>query len=85
MSFDLLKEYLVLALEGNVREADISNNERVPFGSKKHIADLEARLTSAKYWRDKQRKGTESRANYSRLVSRLQSELKSALRQASKP
>ena len=30
------------------------------------------------YWRDKQKRGSENRANYSRVVQKLKNELKSA-------
>lgn len=81
----LLKEYIALLVtEGAVREADISGDKRAPWGSEKHIADIEKRLSDALYWRNKQRKGTEARANYSRLVNNLKSQLASAKRHAEK-
>lgn len=67
-----------------MREADVSDGSRVPHGSKKHVKDLEARIASLTTWRDKQKRGSESRANYSRLISRLKSELASAKRAADK-
>lgn len=67
-----------------VREADVSDGSRVPHGSNKHVRDLEARIESLTMWRNKQRRGSEARANYARLIQRLKSELASARRAASK-
>lgn len=67
-----------------MREADVSDGSRVPHGSLKHIRDLEARIKSLLMWREKQKRGSESRANYSRLISKLKAELASARRQAAK-
>jgi hypothetical protein len=67
-----------------MREADISDGSRVPHGSSKHVRDLEARIKSLEMWRGKQKRGSEARANYSRLISRLKSELSSARRTAAK-
>jgi hypothetical protein len=75
---------LIVLEEGRIREADITGDKKVPWGSSEHIADLEARIEDLTKWRDKQRRGSESRANYSRLISRLKAELSSAKRQASK-
>jgi hypothetical protein len=79
---DLLKAYvsLVVTESKRVREADISDGSRVKHGSRKHVKDLEARIQSLSHFRDKHRKGTEKRAEYSRLIGRLKSELASAKR-----
>ena len=77
---NLLKEYLELVIEKVTREADVSDGTRVPHGSTKHIKDLEGRITNLVMWRDKQKRGSEARANYSRLISRLKGELISARR-----
>lgn len=81
-----LIEYIKLTLlkEARIREADISGGKKVPWGSEEHIADLESRIAELSVWREKQRRGSESRANYSRLISRLKSELASARRHAAK-
>ena len=79
-----LREYVALILEGRVREADVSDGSRVPHGSSKHIKDLESRIKTMTMWRDKQRRGSEARANYARLINRLKGELASARRQAEK-
>lgn len=79
-----LREFVELVVEKRMREVDVSDGSRVPQGSKKHIKDLESRIASLSTWRDKQKRGSESRANYSRLISRLKGELASAKRAAAK-
>jgi hypothetical protein len=75
---NLLKDYIRALVETRLRETDISDGSRVPFGSKKHVSDLELRIADLERWRDRQRRGSEARANYARLISRLRSELRSA-------
>jgi hypothetical protein len=75
-----LEEFVDLVIERRVREADISDGSRVKHGSHKHIKDLEARIEHLKMFRDKHKRGTEKRAEYSRLIGRLKSELASANR-----
>lgn len=84
MTEKILVEFIELAVEAKVREADVSDGSRVPHGSSKHVKDLEARIASLTGWRDKQKRGSEARANYSRLISRLKGELASAKRAATK-
>lgn len=80
-----IKEFVAeVILEKRIREVDVSDGSKVPHGSEKHIKDLEARISDLSRWRDKQRRGSEARANYSRLISRLKGELSSARRQAAK-
>lgn len=83
-SKDTLSEFIELVVERKMREADVSDGSRVPHGSEKHIKDLEVRIADLSRWRDKQKRGTEARANYSRLISRLKGELSSARRAAAK-
>ena len=78
-----LKEYIELVVEARLREVDVTDG-KAPHGSEKHISDLQRRIEDLIKWRDKQRKGTEARANYARLITRLRAELKSAQRQAAK-
>lgn len=79
----LLHRYVTMLLsESRLREADISDGSRVPWGSDEHIGDLEGRISDMCSWRDRQKKGSEARANYSRIVQRLKTELKSARRTA---
>lgn len=80
-----LKEFVSeVLLEKKIREVDVSDGSKVPHGSEKHVKDLEVRIADLSRWRDKQRRGSEARANYSRLISRLKGELSSARRQAAK-
>jgi len=74
----------LIVLEGRLREAEISGDRKVPWGSDEHISDLENRISELSRWRDKQKRGSESRANYSRLISKLKSELSSARKQNAK-
>jgi len=75
-----LQEFVELVVEKRVREADISDGSRAKHGSRKHIRDLERRIKELMHFRDKQKRGSEARANYSRLIGRLKSELASAKR-----
>lgn len=84
MTEKTLAEFIELVVEAKVREADVSDGSRVPHGSSKHVKDLEARIAGLVTWRDKQKRGSEARANYSRLISRLKGELASAKRAAAK-
>jgi hypothetical protein len=84
MEDGLLREYLALVIERMTREADIDDGTRVPHGSRKHVKDLERRIANMTAWRDKQKRGSESRANYARLINRLKAELASARRAAEK-
>ena len=77
---DLVEAYVRLLMEKRMREADVTGGSKVAFGSEAHIKDLEKRIGDLTPWRDRQRKGTESRANYARVLTRLKSELKSAKR-----
>lgn len=79
---NLLRQYVRLQtlFERRMREVDVSDGTKVPRGSQKHIDDLKARINSLTMWRDKQKRGSEARANYSRIISRLKGELSSAQR-----
>lgn len=83
-SLDNLREYVELVVERRMREADVSDGSKVPHGSPQHVKDLETRIASLVMWRDKQKKGTESRANYARVINRLKGELASAKRVAAR-
>jgi hypothetical protein len=78
-----LRKYIDLLVETRIREADTTDG-KAPWGSQEHVSDLEMRIVDLARWRDKQRRGSEARANYSRLISRLKAELASAKRQAQK-
>jgi hypothetical protein len=78
MNFRELSEYIQLVLEQKKRPAELSGGRISEWGSDDHISDLEHRIQEMCYWRDKQKKGSESRANYSRVVQKLKTELRSA-------
>jgi hypothetical protein len=81
---ETLAEFVKEALsEGKVREADVTDG-KTAFGSEKHVKDLERRISELTPWRDRQKKGSDARANYSRIINRLKGELASARRQAAK-
>jgi len=81
----LIVEYVKLLTESSrMREADVSDGRRVGWGSPDHIEDLENRIADLSRWRDKQKKGSEARANYSRLISKLRAELTSARKRSEK-
>lgn len=68
-------------LERRLKEVDITGGLKVDFASDEHVSDLKKRIDDLRYWRDLSPRGTEKRANYSRLIQRLNGELKSAQRQ----
>lgn len=75
---ELLSAFVRCIVEAKLREVDLDDGKKSKFGSDEHIKDLETRIASLVLWRDRQKKGTEARANYARLVTRLRSELLSA-------
>jgi len=77
---DLLRGVIKEMVEARIRETDITDGSRVAFGSPEHVTDLEMRIADLERWRDRQRRGSEARANYARLISRLRAELRSASR-----
>lgn len=81
--FTLLVKMLVeevLVEQRAMREAEITGDKKVPFGSEEHVNDLERRIAELTSWRNKQKRGSEQRANYSRIISKLKSELVRAQR-----
>lgn len=82
MDRKLLREtvfkFVVDLMERKSRQIELQTGRKVNFGSQKHIADLERRISDFSHWRDKEKKGSEARANYSRIVNRLKRELASA-------
>lgn len=79
-----LRRFIGLVVERKMREADHSSGKKVPFGSSKHVKDLERRIKELSDWRAKHKKGSEKRAHYARLISTLRQELGAARRQAEK-
>lgn len=82
---DVLKQFIEeVIVEKRMREVDVSDGSKVPHGSSKHVNDLKVRIADLERWRARQKRGTEARANYSRLISRLKGELSSAIKVAKK-
>lgn len=75
-----LRSLVRTILEARIRETDITDGTRVPFGSPEHVTDLEMRISDLERWRDRQRRGSEARANYARLIGALKRELRAAYR-----
>lgn len=75
-----LRSLVRTLIEARIRETDITDGTRVPFGSPEHITDVEMRISDLERWRDRQRRGSEARANYARLIGALKRELRSATR-----
>ena len=69
---------LLVLEEGRIREAEITGDRRVPWGSDEHVADLEQRCADAEYWRNKYPRGSEKRSHYRNVLTHLKNELKSA-------
>lgn len=80
----LLAECIELFIERRMREADVSDGSKVKFGSRKHMSDLKHRISELEGWRAKQKRGSENRANYSRLITKLKGELAAARRKTLK-
>jgi hypothetical protein len=81
---ETLAEFIgeVLA-QKRVREADVTDGKAL-FGSSSHVKDLEKRIAELTPWRDRLRRGSEQRANYSRIIARLKSELSAAKKHAAR-
>jgi hypothetical protein len=84
MEKNKLTEFVRLVVEQKIREAEIGEGEKVEWGSDEHIRSLKTRIYDMSWWRDKSIRGSETRANYSRLVKQLRNTLKSAERAALK-
>lgn len=72
--------------EARLREAEVSlsDGSNVPYASKEHIRDLERRIEELIFWKDKSKRGTDARANYARVISRLKGDLAKAKRHLTK-
>jgi len=71
---DLVKELFCL-VEKKTRKVEISGGQTTSFASDKHLKDLEKRVAEMTRWRDKEKRGSEARANYSRILNRIKREL----------
>jgi len=80
----VLVEYFQLLVEKKMKEAHLSGGKTADWGSDEHVSDLESRWYDICTWRDKYPRGSEARANYSRLANRLKTELNSAKKAAEK-
>lgn len=76
----IIREYVRLLLNEakKIREVEVTDGKRVKVGSRKHVSDLKRRIRELSTWRDRQKKGSDRRADYSRIISRLKAELKQA-------
>ena len=74
----LIKNYIKLLVERQVRQVSLSKDRTADWGSTDHIDDLQTRIGDAEYWRDKCARGTEKRSHYKHLVNHLKRELQSA-------
>lgn len=80
-----LRKYVRLVLEGRTRsDVQISTGATVPWGSREHIMDLDRRIGELTMWRDSSQRGSDKRANYSRLITQIRSEKRAAIRHAEK-
>lgn len=77
---NLLEQFVALVIERKIREAELSDGSKTSHGSEKHIKELEHRISDLESWKNRQKKGSEKRANYARLINNLKSELRSAKR-----
>ena len=68
-----------------IKEVDVpvSSGRVVPFGSKAHIADLEARISDMERIRSYQEPGSESRHAFTMALKALKVQLKAAMRRSS--
>lgn len=82
MENQLIETFVRLLVEKKMREAQLSGGRTSAWGSEEHITDLESRWYDMCSWRDRQPKGSEARANYSRIANRLKRELASAKKTA---
>ena len=75
---ELLREFIIL--ERKLRETDdveLAVGKSVKYGSDAYVNDLKRRIEELELWRSHQDRGSEARANYSRLLGRLKNELRS--------
>ena len=84
MITSFLYEFIKLTIlnESRLREAEISGDRKVPWGSEDHINDLENRCSDVEYWRDKYPRGSAKRDHYGNVLKHLKNELKSAKKTA---
>lgn len=84
MTTPMLQELikLIILQESRIREAEITGDRKVPWGSEDHVSDLEKRCASVEYWRNKYPRGSAKRDHYGTVLKHLKNELKSARKTA---
>jgi hypothetical protein len=73
---------LIILQESRIREAEITGDRKVPWGSEDHVSDLENRCANVEYWRNKYPRGSAKRDHYGTVLKHLKNELKSAKKAA---
>lgn len=73
-----------LQFERKMREADLVDGTKAPWGSPQHVKELETSVRDLEHHRKQQRRGSDARATYGRALQRLKAQLKSAKREAEK-
>lgn len=82
---DPLRTFVSLVLERKMKdlgEVDLANGSRVEFGSSEHMSDLTERIADMTRFRNRHKRGSAARENYSRTINRLKTELARARRAA---
>jgi hypothetical protein len=80
MAHESLKKLVRLVVESRLREVDLLDGSVSPFGSDEHIEELNAMITKFENKKKNYNRGSVSRSDYSKLIARLRTELKSAIR-----
>ena len=71
-------------VERRIREAELSDGSKSPWGSKEHVRELRASIADLERYRNQQRRGSDARATYTRALQRLKAQLRSAENAAAK-
>lgn len=86
MSEDKLREFVSLTIvEAKIKdlgEVDLADGRRSAYGSPDHINDIQETIASVTRARNRHKKGSAARENYSRAISRLKVELSKAQKHA---
>lgn len=85
MAENLLKELVSRIVEGKLREMEdieISDGRYVKYGSNEHLEDIDKCIADMTRIRNRHKKGSAARENYSRALSRLKVEREKALKRA---
>jgi hypothetical protein len=79
---ELIKLIVLEEGRSKLKEAEISGDRKVPWGSEEHISDLEGRCADIEYWKNKLPRGSAKRDHYGNVLKHLRNELKSAKKTA---